>query len=824
MLAKIKSSLFKFNWFSFFQRFLVFLAIIYISSYILLAGLLRNTDVEIFFETQQLIYRLLYWTSVFILCIYLSKIWTKLTIIKILFTYLVYNLLSYFLLITRNINNSNFNIHDFNGNDFWQINAFEPLTAIVGGAFIFKIIFNYIKLPYVTKVLDSDKPRISIIHWLPTLFVVTDNRVVEILKDNVSTYLTTEEFINILQYVLPTLLLIQLATGVLVALFFRAVRGLLINRSSFSLAIITSSVIALVLNYYLQLGVAEQELFLERSIFPGATIYQFAFLTFFALLIYILTNRYILGTILIITLSISLVIANTLKFSMRNEPLLITDVTWLSNPTLLFEFVNDDNLIIVLICIVLLIGLAVLFRNLILPNKIFETYARRLMITGGLIGIAIFTAEVFRSEENHKVVDGIPILSKIANWQDTDWLGFSINARYKSLAYVWTKQLTNEIMEKPESYSKKAIEDLVKKYKVRAQQINQTRTRNISEQTVIYILSESLSNPRNLEGISVSKNILENIEIISSETTSGMMRADSYGGGTANMEFQALTSLPYYNFSESVSVLMTEVFPKMKVIPSISDEFEKTGRIIIHPLDARNYNRNSFYEALGFGKQIFLTGSKYKLENIDIYGNSVSDATTYSNILNNIDISKSQFFSIITMQNHAPWIVEKPENITADSSLLDESSLKNLNSYVKMVDKTDQETKKFLDALKEIDKEITVVFYGDHLPGLYPNTFFQNNPESQYQTNYFVWSNYETKKLDYPLVNSSDFTALLLAHTNSKVTPYQALLTDVLNNASVDKDNLSEEQEIIADDLRLVQYDMSLGKSYLNDRKDFIER
>lgn len=120
-----------------------------------------------------------------------------------------------------------------------------------------------------------------------------------------------------------------------------------------------------------------------------------------------------------------------------------------------------------------------------------------------------------------------------------------------------------------------------------------------------------------------------------------------------------------------------------------------------------------------------------------------------------------------------------------------------------------------------MDKKITVVFYGDHLPGLYPESIFENNSESKYLTDYFIWSNKGNQKLNFPLVNSSDFPAALLAHTNSKVSPYYALLTDVLYNSSVDKTELSEAAQIIADDLKLIQYDITVGKNYLKNYNEF---
>ena len=103
-----------------------------------------------------------------------------------------------------------------------------------------------------------------------------------------------------------------------------------------------------------------------------------------------------------------------------------------------------------------------------------------------------------------------------------------------------------------------------------------------------------------------------------------------------------------------------------------------------------------------------------------------------------------------------------------------------MDNYAKLLYQTDQATQEWLQELSQIDQKITVVFYGDHLPGFYPQDSFADNLAGQYQTDYFIWSNYPTEVLSYPLVNSSDFPAELLAGTNSKVSPYYALLTDVL--------------------------------------------
>ena len=198
--------------------------------------------------------------------------------------------------------------------------------------------------------------------------------------------------------------------------------------------------------------------------------------------------------------------------------------------------------------------------------------------------------------------------------------------------------------------------------------------------------------------------------------TSGQMQSDGYGGGTANMEFQTLTGLPFYNISQTVSVLYTEVFPKIHNVPSISNSYETKNKIAIHLAGKSNYSRDIVYSRLDF-KDFITTntkGIKYRKEGI-----SPSDESTYDLVLENITPQKGQFFSVMTMQNHSPWLEANPETLDAKGNGFSDEENSKLTFYSRLLYQTDSATQDFLEKLSKIDKKITVVFYGDHLPGLY---------------------------------------------------------------------------------------------------------
>ena len=55
---------------------------------------------------------------------------------------------------------------------------------------------------------------------------------------------------------------------------------------------------------------------------------------------------------------------------------------------------------------------------------------------------------------------------------------------------------------------------------------------------------------------------------------------------------------------------------------------------------------------------------------------------------------------------------------------------------------------------------------------------------------------------------------MVLNRPIQKFSPYYALLTEVLKKASVDKRPLEGEAQEIAEDLKMVEYDLISGKGY----------
>ncbi|OFQ67849.1 LTA synthase family protein [Streptococcus sp. HMSC078D09] len=746
--------------------------------------------------------------------------------LKILVSYVIYLILSYSIDVSLNINNPSYKIDHFEKNNFWQCNSLTFVLSLL----VISYVLGQIRKSYDNKANRKKLEPIGklfeyVLHSsLVCSFIFTDSKIPSLLY-RTSWYVSGNfEKLGAGKYSLSQfwilefyLLLLSIFLTLVGLLFVKGQVDVVKNRSSFSLAIFTSISLAILFNTGIQLGLGHGEPLVGYSIFPGGVIFQILCLSYLFIFLYIVFNRYLFTTILILFGGVLFIVANAIKFSMRAEPILPSDLVWVFQPSVLFSFVDAPVLMIVSISLVIFTFIYIIGRRYIYPGRIIRATILRFVLLGLMLLLSINLYSIFKRKDNGKIIDDVPIITLLNNFQDTKWLGNSINARYRSLSYVWLNQITTDPIIEPKGYSKEKIKEIEKKYDQVALEINKNRNELIDNQTIVYVLSESFADPSRIEGVNLSRNPIPKIQEIKTKVTSGLMQSDGYGGGTANMEFQTLTGLPFYNINPTVSVLYSEVAPKMRRLISVSDSFN--NKEVIHFESPINYSRNVIYNRLKFNKFISIDDKKnYDLGYQEVH---ISDESTYKAVLKEMDAKKNQFFSVITIQNHSPFIAGEPSDLTATGNGFSNDENTKLTNYSRLLTFTDTSTQSFLESLSKIDKKITVVFYGDHLPGLYPESAFKNNPESQYQTDYFIWSNFDAPKLNYPLVNSSDFSAMVFEQTNSKVSPYYALLTEVLKKASVDKKALEGEAQEIAEDLKMVEYDLISGKGYLS--KDFFK-
>ena len=425
---------------------------------------------------------------------------------------------------------------------------------------------------------------------------------------------------------------------------------------------------------------------------------------------------------------------------------------------------------------------------------------------------------------------------------------------------AFTRQLNPKVMIKPENYSEETMKEVAARYTKEAKKINADRSANMTDSTVIYVLSESFSDPSRVPGLKVNKDSMPKIREIKQNTTSGLMLSSGYGGGTANLEYMGLSGLSMANFDSSLTSPYQQLVPSEHWTPTINQMWGAAKNSIgLHPYESSMYSRATNYKKFGFSHFYTLTGPDV-ISHQDKLDDSpyVSDEATYQSTLEEVRKTKSnQFLQVITMQNHMPYHKWYKHNdfkatSTTDKPLKDDEK-ESIETYQKGASLTDGATAGFLSELDKLDKPVTVVFYGDHLPGIYSSASADDdNSLALHQTDYFIWSNKASgtqgNKIDNADYSSPNFfVAQAAEHMDAKVSPYLAFLTEmhskisameppVVNNIQgwdripegqniylnakgepmAEEDFDAETKQLLAD-YKLIQYDITTGKNYLKD-------
>ena len=439
------------------------------------------------------------------------------------------------------------------------------------------------------------------------------------------------------------------------------------------------------------------------------------------------------------------------------------------------------------------------------------------------------------------------------------------DAQRNGTLVAFSRQLNPKVMDEPSGYSEATMKQIVARYEKEAKTLNATRTASLDDSSVMYILSESFSDPTCVPGITLNEDPMPQIRAIKKNTTSGLMLSSGYGGGTANLEYQALTGLSMANFDSSLTSPYQQLVPSLSWTPTINQAWnDGKNSAAFHPYQSSMYSRSTDYKKFGFTHF-------YTLNEPDVIAyqktidNSpyVGDESAYKSALEWLDSSQSsRFAQVVTMQNHMPyknWYNDNQFSVTpsAGAQALGSDETMSINTYSKGVNLTDTATQSLLDSLDTLSKPVTVVFYGDHLPGIYTTAGADSkNSLALHETDYFIWSNKASqtqgaKNADAAYSSPNFFMAQMAEHMNAKVSPYLAFLTQLHTKISameppvVNKiqgwDRIPEGQTIYLDDkgqpmsekdfdaatkqllkdYKLIQYDITAGKQYL-EKTDFM--
>ncbi len=286
----------------------------------------------------------------------------------------------------------------------------------------------------------------------------------------------------------------------------------------------------------------------------------------------------------------------------------------------------------------------------------------------------------------------------------------------------------------------------------------------------------------------------------------GSLYVSVHGGGTCNSEFEFLTG-------NSMQFIGTQKYPysvyDLSRVDALAAEFKALGyrTTALHPNYPTNWNRDELYPQMGFDQFLSIDDfggipdcSVDKVTpndpHCEVFHSGVSDKATYDRALQLLDEDETpQLIFDVTMANHGSY---DQNNIDAayvshyvPSDYAGEVTPSQLNEYLACIKRSDEDLREFVDKLRELERPIVLVFFGDHQPKLttsYLKAWYSNDPVEEYVRKlysacYLVWANYDiasNRQANTVHDTSVDLLASQILDTiGAPVSDYQAALLEI---------------------------------------------
>ncbi|SDO10131.1 Phosphoglycerol transferase MdoB [Paenibacillus sp. yr247] len=266
---------------------------------------------------------------------------------------------------------------------------------------------------------------------------------------------------------------------------------------------------------------------------------------------------------------------------------------------------------------------------------------------------------------------------------------------------------------KPDGYSKKAVTSILEK-------IPEKKAASDKKPNIIVMLGEAFWDPTIMKNISFSRDPIPNLHQLQKTYTSGWMLSPQFGGSTANVEFEVLSSNSMRFFGKSPDKILPYIEYMNHGVDSLASIATRQGysATSINPFFSYFFDSRKVYKHFGFSR--FIASEFFPN---DFEGPNYADRAVVKKIIEETEKSPGpDFIFANTMENHHPFkpgkfiknTIEVNGDITAESKGI-------LETYAQGISGTDKALQSLVDYYTKKSEPTIILFFGDHLP------FFEEN-------------------------------------------------------------------------------------------------
>ena len=406
-------------------------------------------------------------------------------------------------------------------------------------------------------------------------------------------------------------------------------------------------------------------------------------------------------------------IANILKITYTDAPVVFSDILFLNNTGELTRLVKATIFLVMKFyltdaIIYLCISIFICIIGIKCSVKIEKKKERIATIAISLIVLNVLLLP-FKTTTNfllnlffnrNKIRENALISEKLENYG-------VFSAMYEDL-------LENRIFE-PDNYNENTINEIVSN-------AENDSDNSFGQPNIIVLFAESFWDVDQLEEVEFNKEVTKNFNSLKDKGIFINMITPSYGGISSNIEFEFLTGANVMYFNKGYIPCM-QLYKNNTYYdrPSIINELKNNGykTKIVNYTSPTSFRIRKFYNYLKVDEAEFVL----KLDEKNIKGNFVSDEYIVDTIIdefNKKDKNEKLFYMTLTMQSHMPYLKEKYDNY--DIKILKSDLSNDMNdvilSYSQGIYDTDKQLGRLYDYIQTLDEPTMIIFYGDHLPYL----------------------------------------------------------------------------------------------------------
>ena len=432
--------------------------------------------------------------------------------------------------------------------------------------------------------------------------------------------------------------------------------------------------------------------------------------------------------------------------------------------------------------------------------------------------------------------------------------------RYYGVITSFLTNLTNLEIDKPEEYSEEAVNEILddveagEKYSTsplypESYGATIPADEAVQKPTILYVMDESYWDVSELEqyGYQFDTDVSANLHRLQQTSAYGRAYSPSFGGGTCDVEFEALTGYSVSFLPSGSKPYQQHVTKPMFAMPNYL-KLKGYQTAAVHCFWAKYWSRDKAYPNLGFDDFISLEDMhgvtkvrKHYWTNGLVTDDSMADQIIqqYQSMKSSSD--KPIFLHAVTMQNHTNYNKDNyPDDervkVLSHPAGLKPSTVGALEDFATGIRDADAMMGKLTEYFSQVDEPVILVFWGDHYNPIdsnydvYTTTGYASDSSADprlHQTTLLMWSNYSQQQVDLGTIAAYDISPVMMDIYGLEEPLYFQFLNRQLRVASrtntrgttmnldgTTTQEPTEFQQRWCAEHWLLQYDLMFGRGY----------